>query len=107
MNPIQILLLLLLGIFCVLFLRSPKNPRLAFRFGKVTLLTKTIRFGAFRGALVLGSKSFKIDAGKSATVKVKLIKRANKLAKRKKLVVNARIVSNGMSDKTTKVTLKF
>ena len=45
--------------------------------GKVTLLTKTIRIGAFRGALVLGSKSFKIDAGKSATVKVKLIKGAN------------------------------
>lgn len=75
--------------------------------GKVTLLTKTIKFGAFRGALVLGTKSFKIDAGKSATVKVKLIKGASKLAKRKKLVVNARIVSNGMSDKTTKVTLKF
>ena len=75
--------------------------------GKVTLLTKTIRIGAFRGALVLGSKSFKIDAGKSATVKVKLIKGASKLAKRKKLCVNARIVSNGMSDKTPKVTLKF
>ena len=53
--------------------------------GKVTLLTKTIKIGAFRGALVLGSKSFKIDAGKSATVKVKLIKGASKLAKRKKL----------------------
>ena len=75
--------------------------------GKVTLLTKTIKFGPFRGALVLGSKSFKIDAGKSATVKVKLIKGASKLAKRNKLTVNARIVSNGMSDKTTKVTLKF
>ena len=75
--------------------------------GKVTLLTKTIKFGPFRGALVLGSKTFKIDAGKSATVKVKLIKRAAQLAKRKKLTANARIVSNGMSDKTAKVTLKF
>ena len=56
---------------------------------------------------MLGSKNFKIDAGQSATVKVKLIKGANKLAKRKKLVANARIVSNGMSDKTAKVTLKF
>ena len=75
--------------------------------GKVTLLTKTLKFGPFRGALVLGSKTFKIDAGKSATVKVKLIKRASQLAKRKKLTANARIVSNGMSDKTAKVTLKF
>jgi Ca2+-binding RTX toxin-like protein len=75
--------------------------------GKVTLITKSIKFGPFRGALVLGSKSFKIDAGKSATVKVKLIKGASKLAKRKKLTVNARIVSNGMSDKTSKVTLQF
>ena len=75
--------------------------------GKVTLLTKTIRIGAFRGALVLGSKSFKIDSGKSATVKVNLIKGAKKLAKRNKLSVNARIVSNGMSDKTSKVTLQF
>ena len=40
-------------------------------------------------------------------VKVKLIKRASQLAKRKKLTANARIVSNGMSDKTAKVTLKF
>jgi Ca2+-binding RTX toxin-like protein len=75
--------------------------------GKVTLVTKTLKFGPFRGALVLGAKNFKIDAGKSATVKVKLIKGAQRLAKRKKLVVNARIVSNGMSDKTTKVTLRF
>jgi ABC-type glycerol-3-phosphate transport system permease component len=38
MNPIQLLLLALLVVFCVLYLRSPKHPRLALRFGRVTLL---------------------------------------------------------------------
>ena len=76
--------------------------------GKVTLLTKTIKFGPFRGALVLGSKTFKIDAGKSRDRQGQAHQAApSQLAKRKKLTVNARIVSNGMSDKTTKVTLKF
>jgi len=37
-NAIQVVLLLLFGIFVVLFLRSPKNPRQALNFGKVTLL---------------------------------------------------------------------
>jgi ABC-type glycerol-3-phosphate transport system permease component len=37
-NAIQVVLLMLFGIFVVLFLRSPKNPRQALTFGKVTLL---------------------------------------------------------------------
>ena len=38
MNFIQIVLVLCFGIFVVLYLRSPKNPKQALSFGKVTLL---------------------------------------------------------------------
>ena len=38
MNAIQAVLVALFGVFCVLYLRSPKNPRQALKFGKVTVL---------------------------------------------------------------------
>ena len=38
MNAVQIVLLLLLGTFGVLFLRSPRRPRQALRFARITLL---------------------------------------------------------------------
>ncbi len=38
MNLIQLILLALVGIFCVLFLRSPKQPRQALRFAKIASL---------------------------------------------------------------------
>ena len=38
MNAIQSVLVALFGVFCVLYLRSPKNPRQALKFGKITVL---------------------------------------------------------------------
>jgi ABC-type glycerol-3-phosphate transport system permease component len=37
-NALQAILVALFGVFCVLYMRSPKNPRQALKFGKITLL---------------------------------------------------------------------
>jgi hypothetical protein len=64
--------------------------------------TKTIKAGKLKAKLELGRASFDVAAGQSKTIKVKLASGTAKLAKKKKLAVNARV-----GEKTSKLTLSF
>ena len=76
--------------------------------GSVTLLTaKKISVGRVKAQLVLGTKKYKLTAGQTANVKVKLASGTSKLAKKKKLAVAARFLSETGGVTNAKVTLKF
>jgi len=70
--------------------------------GKVTLRVKV---GGRNKTL--GSKAYKVGAGERKTIKVKLPKRASKLATRKKLNVTARITNEGGKTANQRFRLKF
>jgi Ca2+-binding RTX toxin-like protein len=69
--------------------------------GSVTLRTAKGRIKT------LGKANYTLKAGQSKTLKIRLAKDAAKLAKNKKLTVNARITSGAGSAKTAKVALTF
>jgi Ca2+-binding RTX toxin-like protein len=76
--------------------------------GSISLFSaKTIKAGKLKAALILGRKSFKVDAGKSASVKIKLASGSAQLAKKKKLAVTARVFNRGADELSSKVTLSF
>ncbi len=76
--------------------------------GSVTLLTaKKISVGRVKAQLVLGTKKYTLTAGQTANVKVKLASGTSKLAKKKKLAVAARFLSETGGVTNAKVTLKF
>ena len=53
------------------------------------------------------ARTTRSTAGQSKTIKVKLASGTAKLAKKKKLAVTARVVSDGAGEKTSKLTLTF
>ena len=69
--------------------------------GTVTLRTAKGRIKT------LGKANYTLKAGQSKTLKIKLAKDTAKLAKNKKLTVNARITSGAGATKTAKVVLSF
>ena len=76
--------------------------------GSVALFSaKTIKVGKLKAKLELGRASYTVGAGQSKTIKVKLASGAAKLAKKKKLAVTARVVSDGAGEKSSKLTLSF
>jgi hypothetical protein len=68
---------------------------------------KTIKVGKLKAKLELGRASYTVAAGQSKTIKVKLASGTAKLAKKKKLVVNARVTSSAGAPRTAKLTLRF
>jgi Ca2+-binding RTX toxin-like protein len=76
--------------------------------GAVTLLsTKSLKAGRVKAQLVLGRKTYALKAGETKSIKVKLASGTAKLAKKKKLVVSARVVSQGADERASKITLAF
>jgi hypothetical protein len=76
--------------------------------GSVALFSaKTIKVGRLKAKLDLGRASYTVGAGQRKTIKIKLASGTAKLAKKKKLAVTARVVSNGAGEKTSKLTLSF
>jgi Ca2+-binding RTX toxin-like protein len=76
--------------------------------GTVTLFTtKARRSGRLRAALVLGRQSFRVNAGRSRTIRIRLAAGTRTLAKRKRLTVSTRIVSRGSVERTGRLSLRF
>jgi hypothetical protein len=76
--------------------------------GSVTLLTtKGLKAGKLKGALVLGRKTYALQAGETKSIKVKLAAGTANLAKKKKLTVSARVFSQGTVERSAKVRLSF
>ncbi len=76
--------------------------------GSVALFTtKTLKAGKLKAALLLGRQSYALKAGETKAIKVKLASGTANLAKRKKLAVSARVFSQGLDERTAKVSLSF
>jgi hypothetical protein len=69
--------------------------------------SKAVKAGPFSGRALLGRQAYTIAAGQTKTIQVKLAKGTAKLAKKKKLVVRARVTAEGAATKTAKLTLRF
>ncbi|HEY6891875.1 MAG TPA: calcium-binding protein, partial [Solirubrobacter sp.] len=76
--------------------------------GSVALFSSSaIKVGQLKAKLELGRASYTVGAGQSKTIKVKLASGTAKLAKKKKLAVTARVVSDGAGESSSKLTLSF
>jgi Ca2+-binding RTX toxin-like protein len=76
--------------------------------GAVTLLTsKSVQARFLKAQLVLGRKSYKVAAGETRSVRVRLARGTARLARNKRLTVSARIASKGADERTARVSLRF
>ncbi|MDA0165274.1 hypothetical protein OM076_33710 [Solirubrobacter ginsenosidimutans] len=76
--------------------------------GSVALFSSgAIKVGPLKAKLELGRANYTVGAGQSKTIKVKLASGTAKLAKKKKLAVTARVVSDGAGERSSKLTLSF
>jgi hypothetical protein len=76
--------------------------------GYVTLLTrKAVRAGRATAVVELARTAYSLQAGETKTLRLRLAKGTAKLAKNKRLVVNARVSSRAGADQTKRFTLRF